>query len=104
MNRLLNYLGYVIGLLGIVLFGLSYYFENMLILMIGVSVLLIGIFYTIAMQVMALFKKDKSIDLLEVERLGLSITTCKHCGNVNVLEDQYCIHCGEKLEREDNEI
>ena len=104
MNRLLNVAGYVIGLIGISLFGVSYYYENMLILIIGSIVLLVGIFYTVAIQTITLFSKDKTIDLLEVERLGLTITTCKQCGNINVLEDQYCIHCNEKLERENNEI
>ena len=83
---------------------MSYYQSSALLLFIGVGVLLLGILYTVAYQTFDLFKRDKTLDLIKLQELGLTIVTCNNCLKENVLEDQYCIYCSEKLESEEDGI
>lgn len=104
MNKLIGYIGYLIFALGLLLFALSYFQSSALLLFVGVGVLLLGIFYTVVYQTFILFKKDKTLDLIKLQELGLTIVKCTNCLKENVLEDQYCIYCNEKLESEADEI
>jgi len=40
---------------------------------------------------------DKELNIEALKKAGLTIVTCNNCLKDNVLEDQYCVHCGERL-------
>jgi hypothetical protein len=57
----------------------------------------VSILGVIIQQSMMLFIRDKELDIEELQKSGLTIVNCKVCKKANVLEDQYCIYCGEQL-------
>jgi len=83
-----------LSILGIVL---SYINQSILILLISIFLLVVSIISIITQQSMMLFIRDKELDIEKLEKSGLTIIKCKICKKVNVLEDQYCIYCGEQL-------
>jgi hypothetical protein len=95
-------IGVLVGLLALVLFALSFFLEQVFLFLLGIPVLLLGIFIIIFAMVFELYQKDKKIDYELVKKHGLTLVSCKECQKENVLEDVYCIHCGERLD--DNEI
>jgi len=48
-----------------------------------------------------LFKSDKNLDIEALKKQGLTIVDCLNCLKSNVLEDKYCVFCGEKLGNDD---
>ena len=94
--------GVVVGFIAIGLFALSFILENIIFFLVGIPVLLIGIFLIIFAMIADLYQKDKLIDYELVKKHGLTLIICPNCERENVLEDIYCIHCGERLE--DNEV
>jgi len=95
-------IGVLIGLLALVLFSLSFFLEQTFLFLLGIPVLLLGIFVLVFTMVVELYQKDKLIDYELVKQHGLTLVKCKECQKENVLEDVYCIHCGERLDN--NEI
>jgi len=93
-------IGIILGLCSILLFVLTYLYDNILYFIIGILILLGSIFVIVFSMVADLYQKEKVIDYKNVEKMGLTIVECKHCGKKNILEDQYCIYCKEKLEAE----
>lgn len=81
----------------------SFFRESMTIFITGILVILAGVFYLMFLSVVELFKKDKEINISRFRQEGYQIVTCKECEKENLLVDQYCIHCGEKLESEKDE-
>lgn len=94
-------IGIIIGLVAIVLFGLSFFLENMLLFFLGILLLLIGVFVTITSMVVDLYQKDKMIDYELVKKSGLTLVHCPQCNKENIKEDIYCIFCGERLEKDE---
>jgi hypothetical protein len=81
----------------------SYFLESLFILLMGVLLILIGIFSYIMNKALSLFVMDRELNIEALKKAGLTIVTCNNCLKDNVLEDQYCVHCGERLGN-DNEI
>lgn len=71
--------------------------ENIFLMVISTITLLVSILFLMIYQVFELFKRDKILDLEQLKQQGLTIVECVNCHKMNVLEDQYCIFCGEKL-------
>jgi uncharacterized OB-fold protein len=51
-----------------------------------------------------IFRRDKILDIEALKSRGLTIIACKECGKENVLEDIFCIFCGDKLGEENEQI
>ena len=93
--------GIALGFGAIALFALSFVLENIILFFIGIPVLLLGIFVIIFTMVVELYQKDKMIDYELIKKSGLTLVRCPHCDKENVLEDIYCIHCGERLDEDE---
>lgn len=94
----LKYVGY--GIIGLSLVGLyiAYSMESYGLLFAFIGLLLVSIFGLIFVMSVQMFQKDKELDLELIKESNLTLVECSYCHKKNVLEDQYCIHCGEKLE------
>ena len=88
----------LVGLIAIGLFTLSFFNDSFFLFILGTFLLLISIFLNIFLMVIDLYRKDKEFNIEKLQDQGLTIINCKICNEVNVLEDQYCRTCGEKLE------
>lgn len=91
-----------IGLLSVLIFGIGYYYSSTIIFFLGVLLVLVGVFSYISLQIYDLYQKEKTIDYELVKEKGLTLVNCPQCEKGNILEDVYCVHCGERLE--DHEI
>ena len=103
-NLKLQFLIYSIIGTGIGLLIISYFFESIIFLFIGIAVVVGGVLFKLFIDVVTLFKSDQTLDILKLKESGLTIVTCKSCLKENVLEDKYCIYCQEELESEQNEL
>ena len=90
-------------LLGIILIVSSYFLESLVLFFMGILFVLLGIISLIIVNSLKLFLMDKQINIEALKKAGLTIIKCDNCLKDNVLEDQYCVHCGERLGKE-NEI
>jgi len=99
-----RWIGALVMLCGIGLFSLSFFYEQILLFIIGIPVLIGGIFLIVFTMVYDLYQKDKKIDYEMVKKYGFHLMECPECGKENVLEDIYCTHCGEKLLPQENKI
>lgn len=96
-TKYFKYIGFVIGFLSIVILALSYFIESVGAFFIGIFVLVLSILFIIFVMTVELYQKDKLIDYDLVKKTGLRIVKCANCEKENVLEDQYCRYCGQKL-------
>ncbi len=96
--------GYIIVIMGVMLLGLSYLKASFAIFFVGCAVTILGFLAVISLMTLKLFLKDKELDLENLRAMGLTIVTCKKCERQNVLEDQYCIYCGEELKNDNPEV
>jgi uncharacterized membrane protein HdeD (DUF308 family) len=88
---------------GVIFFGVlliiyGYFTYRNLVLFIGVGVILFGVFFIMGVQSIFMFIEDKKLDIDQLRKQGYTIVKCSNCERENVLEDQYCIYCNEKLE------
>ncbi|AIO18656.1 hypothetical protein KQ51_00776 [Candidatus Izimaplasma bacterium HR1] len=83
---------------------LSMYQNSIILLIIGGTSLVVSVFVVIMVSSLAIFGKDKKLDIETLMKQGLHIVKCIECGNDNVLEDKYCTHCGEILVSIDEKI
>jgi predicted RNA-binding Zn-ribbon protein involved in translation (DUF1610 family) len=81
-------------------FLLFYRQESVFFLFVGIFVLIAGLVSVVLVQTVDLIKRDKMIDYEMVEQYSLHLVDCPECKKENILEDQYCRHCGAKLEGE----
>lgn len=103
MNRkTINLIGYVVVLIGILLLGYGYLLKVSSILFLGILIVILGAFFIMIMQSISLFLNDKKLDIDALKKQGLTIVKCSNCEKENVLEDQYCIFCGELLGEEND--
>jgi hypothetical protein len=90
--------------IGILVLILSYLLSSFLFFFIGVAMVVVGVLIIILLQALLIFVKDKELNIEQLKSSGLTIVQCSNCLKENVLEDKYCIHCGERLEKEDHGI
>ena len=95
---ILSIVGSVFGL--ILIFG-SYILESPLLLLIGIFIMVLGILSYILINSLKVFIIDRDLNIEALQKAGLTIVKCNNCLKDNVLEDQYCVHCGERLGKED---
>lgn len=89
---------FVLGLLGLAVIFISYQYEQIILTIIGSLVLMLGVFIFLFFKSIEIFQKDKEFNKEELVNQGLTIVVCSACETENVLEDQYCRKCGDKLE------
>lgn len=63
------------------------------IILLVVSIL--GMFLGISLD---MFIRDKILDIEQLSKQGYTPIECNNCGKQNILEDKFCIYCGEKLD------
>ncbi len=96
--------GMITTVISITLMIVGFFYMSTMMLIIGVIILLVSIFYMILTMSMQIFVKDKEIDIESLKKQGLTIVKCLKCNRNNVLEDKFCIFCGEKLGEENEEV
>ncbi len=82
---------------GVLLVAYAAYTINVTLLVIGIIFMVVSIILAFFLLTLQLFRRDKQLDLEALKNAGLTIVNCPKCDKNNVLEDQFCIHCGEKL-------
>ena len=97
-----KWIGAFIILSGLALFTVSFLYEQVILFFLGIPVILLGVFVLVFVMVYDLYQKDKKIDYEIVKKFGYTLVQCPVCGKENVLEDIYCVHCGERLDQ--NEV
>ena len=83
---------------------LSYFRASFGLFILGCFLVIIGLLLIITLMSLNLFVKDKVLEIEKLRQMGLTIVVCKKCFKENVLEDQYCIYCGESLGSDEDEI
>jgi len=96
--------GFFILFLGILVMIISYLENSFLLFFIGSFLVVAGFIGVIVIQSLNLFIKDKELEIENLKKLGLTIVKCENCLKDNVLEDQYCIHCGESLGKDNDDL
>ncbi len=91
------------SLLGLILLIASYFLGSMFLFFMGILFVILGVLSLILVNSLKIFMMDKELNIEALKKAGLTIIKCSNCLKDNVLEDQYCVHCGERLGNE-NEI
>lgn len=81
----------------------SFFLASPLLMILSIIILVVSILFMFIMLTIDMFSKDKQLDIEALKKQGLTIITCNNCNRDNVLEDQYCIYCGEELNNGDEE-
>ena len=102
--RLTIYLAFSVSAIGIGLSIFSYFFYSIGLFFLGGVLVVGGILLVILLMSLNLFIKDKELEIDKLRKMGLTIIECQYCAKENVLEDQYCIYCGESLGSDKNEL
>ncbi len=102
--KLSIYGGFIISIIGMLLTVLSYLRNSFAFLLLGSFLIVAGILVVVIIMSLNLFVKDKQLEIEKLKEMGLTIVVCKECLKENVLEDQYCIYCGESLGSDENEL
>ncbi len=96
--------GFGLLFLGVLLIIATYFSTSFLLFFIGSFFVVIGFILVVVIQSLNLFLKDKELEIEKLKEMGLTIVTCQNCLKENVLEDLYCIHCGESLGSDKDDI
>ena len=96
-NKLPQLIGVAMIIVSLGLITVSYYISSILFLMGSILILLVSIISLFLSITIDMFRRDKVLDLDALKQQGLTITECKNCKKKNVLEDIYCIFCGDLL-------
>jgi len=102
--KIIVLLGYILSFIGIAIVVYSYFRVSLSLFFLGAVIILLGFLSVISLMGLNLFFKDKELEIEKLREMGLSIVTCQACLKENVLEDQYCIYCGERLGSDDNGV
>lgn len=89
------------GFLGLLLIVGSYFLVSLFLFFIGILLVVLGVISYILLSSLKIFLMDKELNIEALQKAGLTIVKCNKCSMDNVLEDQYCVHCGERLGKED---
>lgn len=94
----LKYIAYLFVISSFGLFYIAYLNESFILFLFGVGLIVFSILAIIFFMTIEMYQNDKKIDYEAAKKQNLSIVTCKQCNKENILEDQYCVYCGGKLE------
>jgi hypothetical protein len=103
-SKLFRYSGILLMILGFTIISVAAFQASVEILLFGIVFMLVSAVYFIIILSFDLFRRDKQLDYSTLTEAGLTIVECRECHKKNVLEDKYCIFCGEKLVNEDESI
>ena len=98
MNKLLKISMYISGLITLAILAIAVLLASDFMVMLFILMLIITIFVGIAWMIVDLYYMDKELDYEQLRKSKLTVVPCTSCLKENVLEDQYCVYCGEKLE------
>lgn len=96
-------LGISMIVVSVLLISVSFFISSIFLMISSIILLLVSILYLFFMMSYNLFKSDKELDIELLRKQGFTIVKCNNCTNNNVLEDQYCVFCGEKLGNNDEQ-
>lgn len=96
-SNALSIISIILVIVSIVFVLLSVIRDSIILLFTGIILLVVSTLLYTFFNVYKTFKREKSPDFDKLIESGLTITNCIECSSKNVLEDQYCINCGEKL-------
>jgi hypothetical protein len=65
--------------------------------LISLFLIVVNTVFLIIIKSFEVFLMDKNLNEEDIIKANLSITKCSNCQKTNVLEDKYCIYCGEEL-------
>ncbi len=99
--KTLIYAEIIIGILGLLLLIVAYVNLNYFLTFSGIFIILVSILLYFTTKTAEMFKKDKELDIESLKNQGFTIVNCLNCGKNNVLEDKFCIFCGEDLKNVD---
>lgn len=97
-------IGLILILVSVLIIILSMYQKSIIILFVGIFTLVVSVFLSILLPYLYVFKEDRILNEEKIIEQGLHIVLCKSCERKNVLEDKYCIYCGEDLAEEDENV
>ncbi len=82
----------------------SYMYNQIILLVLSAISLLVNAIMMLIIMSIDMFRRDKILDIEALKKQGLTIISCKECGKENVLEDIFCIFCGDRLGEENEQI
>ncbi len=83
-----------------ILLSLSFVYESYLLFIISLLGVVVNVGLYVFLIVLKYKKQEENIDYKKLQEIGLHIVSCPNCGKTNVLEDLWCVKCGEKLSDE----
>lgn len=89
------------SLFGLIVMIASYFLVSLFLFFIGIMLIVLGVLSLVLVNALKVFIMDKELNIEALREAGLTIIKCNSCLKENVLEDQYCVHCGERLGKED---
>lgn len=92
-----TYIGFILIIISIGIIIISYVLSNFTLFFLGLFLIVVSVIALIVLLSIDVFRRDKILDLDKLRKEGLTIVECPECSKSNVLEDKYCIFCGEKL-------
>jgi len=100
-TKIYIYLGIAAIIISVILIALSFFISSIFLMIFSIILLLVSILLLFFFMTYDLFKSDKNLDIEALKKQGLTIVDCLNCLKSNVLEDKYCVFCGEKLGNDD---
>lgn len=95
---------YLFIILGIVIFSYGIHMDNVWLVFIGIFNSVFGFIGVTFSRAYYMFTKEEDIHETLKKYKTLHIAICSECGKENILEDIYCVKCGNKLGEEDEDI
>ena len=102
--KLFLFIGYFIIFTGVGMIVLSFPTSELGFFLLGGMFVIFGFSSVVLLMAVNLFFKDKELEIEKLREMGLNIVVCQNCLKENVLEDQYCIYCGESLGSDEDGI
>jgi hypothetical protein len=88
-------LALIIISIGLLLYG--FLIMSIFLQIFSLFLIVVNTIFLILIKSFEVFLMDKNLNEDDIIRAGLNITQCSKCQKTNVLEDKYCIYCGEEL-------
>lgn len=100
-TRKLRIFGAISIFISILVIALSLHQKSIVILFIGIFMTVVSVISAILLPSLNIFKEDRLLNEEKIIAQGLHVVKCTSCDKKNVLEDKYCVFCGEDLVAQD---
>lgn len=97
LGRSKIYLLLIFIIISIILIASGVILSKPVLLIMGIITVVVSTFIIILLSSISIFLKDKDLDFDKLIKEGFTVVRCKNCDKKNILEDKYCIFCGEDL-------